>query len=907
MRDSGGITWCLRSAGITLIASGFLFGGMSLATAQDEASAEDSEELVITARKRSVSETAQDVPLSVSLFSSDKLDSLLARDLKSLSGVAPNVLLEDVGTVRGIANFTIRGQGINSSIPSIDPTVGVFVDGVYIGITAGVLNDFFDMEAVEILRGPQGLLFGRNVTGGAVMLRHRKPTDEFEFSMRGDVGAGPEMVRAMTVSGPLIPGTLNGRLAVYSSDDDGWHTNLHDGNDDFGGYDVTLVRPSLTWHISDESELNMQFERGQSDADGPTAQNLGLYSPNSFDFAVDQEGFSHSYWTQAIAEFTRDVALGNGTITNIFGWRRYTSDALSDVDSSDISILHGYGAIDQEQFSNEFRYFGSFFEDTVDITAGLYWFDQDLDYHERRVIQEDPHYKPARGVVVGVDQAIAAEAETGTIGLLGGEMAFGAVLAALNNIKMAKMQDPIGKPTNTREWLTLLTDPDLQTLLPQLPLPPEQLPALTQSLQAQIAQLTALDGLLTHSGGIAQQRNSWVDATLGGTQDQTTRGAFMSADVHLTDAFTLSLGARYTYEKKEAGIAAFNNDIYTDGATPGDDPERFTVGGLYYAPSLCDYGARSCNYSFTETQSWDNWTPRIGLQYRPTDDMNVYASWSKGFRSGGYNFRHTDPDNDPSAHNEERQDSYEIGVKASWFDGGLTTNVAVFRSEVTNMQRELSRQHPVAVVVQRILNTADATFEGIEFDARARLTENLSMNVAVGYTDGEYDNILYDLNLDNVIDDKDLALDIPRMVPLTFSLGLQHNKQLTGFGGGLLTSRLDFSHRDKAEANETNEGILRQVDLLQASLTYTSADGRLQLSLFGKNLLDEVANGGVSNFYPNFPGGQCPGNPSSTCGVIDPRTNLPLVTLPQYQGSGATFEPITNKGRRWGARVIYRY
>ena len=124
------------------------------------------EEVVVTARKRE--EAAQNVPLSISAFNSDQLDTLKVRDLTNLAVGMPNVSLEDIGTSRGTANFSIRGLGINSSIPSIDPAVGVFVNGVYMGVNNGIIFDVFDLESVEVLRGPQGTLFGRNVTGGAV-------------------------------------------------------------------------------------------------------------------------------------------------------------------------------------------------------------------------------------------------------------------------------------------------------------------------------------------------------------------------------------------------------------------------------------------------------------------------------------------------------------------------------------------------------------------------------------------------------------------------------------------------------------------------------------------------------------------------------------------------------------------
>ena len=113
------------------------------------------EEVVVTARKRE--EGAQEVPLSVSAYNSDQIDALKVRDLTGLSVGMPNVALDDVGTTKGTANFSIRGLGINSSIPSIDPTVGVFVDGIYLGVNNGIIFDTFDLASIEVLRGPQGI------------------------------------------------------------------------------------------------------------------------------------------------------------------------------------------------------------------------------------------------------------------------------------------------------------------------------------------------------------------------------------------------------------------------------------------------------------------------------------------------------------------------------------------------------------------------------------------------------------------------------------------------------------------------------------------------------------------------------------------------------------------------------
>ena len=136
------------------------------------------EVVVTTATKKSETEAAQDVPVAMSVLGGEELAVRRVTDLEDLSYAMPNVALDGIGTGKGIANFSIRGIGVAGSIPSIDPTVGVFVDGVYLGVSYGVIMDMMDLEAVEVLRGPQGLLFGRNVTGGAVLFRSRRPSGE---------------------------------------------------------------------------------------------------------------------------------------------------------------------------------------------------------------------------------------------------------------------------------------------------------------------------------------------------------------------------------------------------------------------------------------------------------------------------------------------------------------------------------------------------------------------------------------------------------------------------------------------------------------------------------------------------------------------------------------------------------
>ncbi|MDT8321199.1 MAG: TonB-dependent receptor [Xanthomonadales bacterium] len=377
------------------------FSSMKSALAQEEerderrgASSALMEEVTVTARKRLESE--QQVPLSISAYSADQIEALKVRSLQGLSVGMPNVAMDDVGTTRTTANFSIRGLGINSSIPGIDPTVGVFIDGVYLGVNSGTIIDMFDVESIEVLRGPQGTLFGRNVTGGAVLINSKRPTDEFETSFRAAVDGNPDGDGGLNyyimgaVSGPLTD-NLAARLSVYHNEDNGWFENLFDGSN-HGEASTTIVRPSISWEPTSDLRLLLRWEHIESDGDGPASQThingFGIpgffanFDRDSFDFAVDAPGFSDFELDFVTFETEWDVAFGDGTITNIFGWRDYFQDGFSDIDAQPVWLFHASLLLDAEQFSNELRYNGRF--GNAEVTTGVYWFDNDINYSENR-------------------------------------------------------------------------------------------------------------------------------------------------------------------------------------------------------------------------------------------------------------------------------------------------------------------------------------------------------------------------------------------------------------------------------------------------------------------------------------------------------------------------------------------
>jgi iron complex outermembrane receptor protein len=704
-------------------------GGVALA---QEAALQPMDEVVVTATKKGYAENVQDVPLAVTAFGSRQLESLNFKNLTSLSYSIPNVQLENIGTTSATANFSIRGLGINSSIPSIDPTVGVFVDGVYMGINAGILFDNFDLDGIEVLRGPQGVLFGRNVTGGAVLVRTKAPTNTFQMESHVGVETGPNYIADASISGPIIPDVLSAKLAAYHDDDAGWFRNdLNQRR--FGGSKQTVVRPALRWTAGTNFDATLRAEHGETSGYGPPAQNHALFSRDSFDFSIDDRGTASSKWTQAFLESNLAVPFGAGKITNIFGWRKYETGSAGDIDATSNFVFHAEFGTRQDQRSEELRYAGTF--GPAQLTTGLYYFQQNILYLERRLL----------------------------------------------------------------------------------------------------------------AGGL-------LDLTGGGDGDFSTAGAFAATDWTVTHTLKFNVGLRYTHEHKSARVATVR-------------PGGGSVSDLTIVPD------------FADSHSWHDVSPRVGFQWTPADSSHIYGYWAKGFRSGGYNFRNTDPGVTPGPFDSEDQSSFELGLKQDLADGRVRLNVAAFHNKIDRIQREINTPGALGVT-QIIRNVGDATIQGGELEGRVRLTSDLTLGLQAGYTHGKYDSVNFDLNGDGVVNGADAALKLPRLAPWTYGANIAYNMKLGSYG--LLASRVSFNHRDASFYTDNNLGLLNKADILDANFTLTPANGVFSFAVYGTNLLDKVTFGG-DTILPNsaaFGGG--PGR------------------------SRPTFSPL-NKGRVIGAEVRVRF
>lgn len=684
-----------------------LFAAASSAFAEDE--------IIVTANRRADS-TAQDLPLAMNAFGADELRARAVEDLQSLSYAMPNVQLEDIGTARGIANFSIRGVGVNSSIASVDPAVGLFVDGVYYGLNAGSISDLFDIEAIEVLRGPQGVLFGRNVTGGAVLVRTRAPSDAFEAHGRIAVETGPNVLTEAAISGPIAPGLLSGRLAIYHADDDGWFENDFDGSS-FGAHETQIYRASLLMTPAAGWSFLLRVEHGHDDGDGPASQNHAIHSRDGFDFAIDNRGYAASDWEQATLE--ANWRIGDGTVTSISGWRRVEVPWAADIDSTTTFVFHTRVLNLHEQWSQELRYAGAF--GRMHLTAGAYYLGQDLLYIDERNFS----------------------------------------------------------PTFRR------------------------------------------------TGGGQGEFRSW--------------SAFGNFDWAATRALTLSAGARYTEEDKDSWISRVRR-----AADDLDGPSVFVPGEGLDGGSIDTQTLIFSDQPFA--QSWADLSPRASAQWRPNAGTNIYAAWSRAFRGGGANFRTSSLGLPPRAYDAEEQTTFEVGWKQDFADGRARLNAALFHNSIENMQRETNQPDPISGVQQIVLNAGDATIRGGEIEARFDVSEALTISAYAGYVDGKYDRLSEDLNGDLAIDDRDYALQIPRLAPWSFGAAAEYEAPLAG---GLVQARASYNHRDAAFYNDSNLGRLAEADIIDANLAWSTEDGRWRVSVYGENLLNEATWGGDTVLPPS--------------------------------------------------------
>ena len=354
------------------------------------------DEIVVTAQERA--ESLKDVPVSVAAVSAEKISDAGVVDLQGLSEYVPNFSINETGI-----STTITIRGISSGInPGFEQSVGMYNDGVFYGRDQLARIPMVDMERVEVLRGPQGILFGKNSIAGAVSQITARPTDEFEGSITALVEPdhGEEDLR-LVLSGPLTD-DLSGRLAVLTRDMDGYVRNAASGEDEQQESEDE-VRLSLRWQVNEDMTANLKSSRSTFDVLG---RNMEVYNSvgtpdhitvlNSLQpFQVDAElnyvGDNNGHFSNNEVNNTTlsiDWDLEGLTLTSTTAYVDYQFDENCDCDFTGAAVFNATRMEDYRQFSQEFR-FVSDLGSEVDYIAGLFFQSTDLDY-EDRIILPDP-------------------------------------------------------------------------------------------------------------------------------------------------------------------------------------------------------------------------------------------------------------------------------------------------------------------------------------------------------------------------------------------------------------------------------------------------------------------------------------------------------------------------------------
>jgi iron complex outermembrane receptor protein len=707
----------------------------TVATAQDQtpagASSAAVEELVVTARRRE--ETLKDVPIAVSAFSAETLERQGAADITTLSQTTPNITVQ---TARG-SNSTlisyIRGIGQQDPLWGFEPGVGLYVDDVYIYRPQGAVLDVFDVQRIEVLRGPQGTLYGRNTIGGAIKYVTKRLGDEAGGKIKGTYGSYNQTDLLVEGHTPVGGGlSVGGAYALYKRD--GYGKNLTTGAEHYNK-DVQAIRLSAEYKPTEDLFFRLAYDKVQDDSNPRHGHRelpalTGGYKVLDVYDTQAGLGDNNSVETEGLSLTGEYHVNERLTFKSITAGRKGHTDTVIDFDGTPVNTLDIPATYDDRSFSQELQ--AVYSDDTVQGVFGLYYMNSQ------------------------------ASGEFDTIA--------GNVLPALGGVAIAD-----GGKVNTQSF-----------------------------------------------------------------------AAFFDVSANFTDRFKVSLGARATRDHKRANV--FRLTYLGATRTPYQ-------GGTPRAPF-------ATNTRYSAEKTFEQFTPRLSASYELTDDLNTYVSYSKGYKSGGWDMRgdksltpQTDQGYDP-----ETVNAYEIGLKGYAFDRRLSFATAAFLSKYKDQQVTTQVAVP-AGIASSVDNAGRSTLYGVEFEAAARLSANLSANVAVGYIHAKYDefNRFVPGGAPNPLNPSQTIPAGGQVVNVADLYGFQNTPEWTGninltwrgdVAGGELVITPMVSYRDSYQQFELPLPLLDQkaFTLVDLTASWAPESGRYKVSVAGKNLTDERYRTGGYNF-----------------------------------------------------------
>jgi iron complex outermembrane receptor protein len=711
-----------------LINAAALLAGASMLPLSAAAYAQESEEsaaptrgdvITVTARRRE--ESLVEVPMAVTAFSGEQLETLGAQDITFVGQVTPNVTLETSRATNTTLSAFIRGVGQQDPVAGFEQGVGIYLDDVYLNRPQAAVLDIYDVERIEVLRGPQGTLYGRNTIGGAIKYVTRDLSDEPELRARVNLGSYNQVDYILTGSTPLSEGArIGGSIARLTRD--GFGENLLTGTDNYNK-DIWAGRLSAEFDLAPNLRVSVSGDHLVDNSNPrhgfrlrPSALTVLPAPTDRFDTTANAANFS------PLGDDNRIEASGgqldvewdindNFTFRSITALRDDLSEGVIDFDSTEQPSFDAWVVYDNKQFSQEFQL--QFDTDRMTGVAGLYYLD-------------------------------ASALNAFDVLIFGGTTSF------------------------------TLSDVDTET---------------------------------------------WA--------------LFGEATFDLTDRLSLTVGARYTEDERTTTV--------TRESFLGTSSPYFGNANAVSVTPVVSVNGEEVVPTFNGNRTDDAFTPRVVLDYELTDELNVYASFSQGFKGGLFDPRGNFATAEIREGVEpETVDSYEIGLKGTFFDGFISQNTAIFWADYSDVQI------PGSVIIQlpgggtsfqgTLTNAGAAEFFGVEVEGTAFFTDNFTATYALGYIDGEYTEFLR-----NGVNIADTAA-IQNTPEWTGSLTLNYNAPLSLFGQpGAINISSQANYRGDTQQFEFAIPILDQEAfwLYNASIGWTSDDGRYSAALHGRNLADE--------------------------------------------------------------------
>ena len=685
------------------------------------------EEIVVTARRRE--ESLQDVPASVSALSALEISRRFDSDVRDFADSSPNILIDDTQQgPGGVAAVYIRGVGVADVEKSVDPAVGVMFDDVYIGQSSGSLLKAIDIDRVEVLRGPQGTLFGRNATGGVINLARSRPTDETTGKARLTYGRF-DTFKVEGVASTGLSDTIAAKLSGAYERSDGYiHNRFYDQPGQRSEF--YALAGALLFEPTDRLDLQLSYDHQKTKQDPPqllavnrpTDLFCAVYAQCSPAPGVPTSGDRYVSVSDGPlgknATFKLDMAIAKAgydlgsdlSLDYIFGWLKTNEKITQDFDAAPLTLYHTDRPARWRQTTNELRLTKGGSGPLTFVLGAYLW---------------DSRY---------------------TI--------------------------------NLKNYIGFAGPP-----------------------------------LLTSAQDVTQTNKSWA--------------IFGESDYKLFDRLTLTLGARYTHDKK----ASLVNDgtIFIYGSTVEANP----VAAI--PPSLA---TGQIVMAAPVKEDWSKFTPRVSLKYQFTPEAMAYALWSRGYRGGGFNGRPSTIGAATIPYDPETLDNYEIGFKSEFADGRVRLNGAAFLMKYKDMQQDLDVPAPGTSTGRenRTINASSADLKGAELDLTAQISPNFRVNGNLGYLDAKYKNFVGDIFSTGTPVDATF-LEIRRAPKWTWSLGGTYEVDVGSNASAWITG--DVHYVGPHEITFLNNPNLRNDGQYLADLSVNARFNKTTVSVFGKNLANE--------------------------------------------------------------------